>query len=54
MDPELLELSETYTEWIFDGCTAPLSEVIWLVECALKSEHRDEIIQAMKGVAHEQ
>lgn len=51
---EILELAENYSEWVFDECTTPISEVMWLVECALKSEHRDEVIEVLKRVGHEQ
>ena len=50
---ELLELAENYTEWIFNDCFEPMSEVMWLIECALKSEHREEVLNILKIYGHE-
>lgn len=47
---EMLELAENYSEWIFNECNEPISEVMWLIECALRSENRDEVIQALTSV----
>jgi hypothetical protein len=47
---EILELADNYSEWIFNDCTEPISEVMWLIECALKSENRDEVIQALRSI----
>lgn len=51
---EISDLALNYSVWIFNDCTEPISEVVWLLECALKSECKDEVIEALKTIPYEE
>lgn len=53
IEMQMQKLAENYAKWLFNDCFEPISEVMWLVECALKSERREEVLNILKIYGYE-
>lgn len=42
------ELIDTYYNWFMDECSNPYDELEWLINCALESKERDNVIEALE------
>tara|TARA_Y100001937_G_scaffold127340_1_gene199336 strand:- start:11 stop:184 length:174 start_codon:yes stop_codon:yes gene_type:complete len=42
------ELIDTYYNWFMDECSSPYHELEWLINCALKSKEKDNVIEALE------
>ena len=42
------ELIDTYYNWFMDECSNPYDELEWLINCALKSKEKDNVIEALE------
>lgn len=48
-EEQLEQMTDRYASWVITGsCDAPITEVGWLVEQLLNSEHREDIIDLLK------
>jgi|TARA_R100000479_G_scaffold91940_1_gene45353 hypothetical protein len=42
------ELIDTYYNWFMDECSNPYDELEWLINCALESKEKDNVIEALE------
>ena len=42
------ELIDTYYNWFMDECSNPYDELEWLINCALASKEKDNVIEALE------
>ena len=42
------ELIDTYYNWFMDECSNPYDELEWLINCALSSKEKDNVIEALE------
>lgn len=42
------KLIDTYYNWFMDECSNPYDELEWLINCALESKEKDNVIEALK------
>lgn len=52
-ESQLEQATNNYAEFVLQDCTTPISEIEWLVERLLDSEHREDIIDLLNTFSDE-
>ena len=52
-ESQLEQAINNYAEFVLQDCTTPISEIEWLVERLLDSEHREDIVELLNTFSDE-